>query len=114
MNKINRSLVKSQAKQIIKEKIFALFVLSAIVLFLVNGLTVGISAYNSRNNLEDIFGQATDQAITVQVKTRLRISLIILETAITIMTTMTVTIQATAQATTRLKASVKNILRQIK
>lgn len=53
MNKINRSLVKSQAKQIIKEKIFALFVLSAIVLFLVNGLTVGISAYNSRNNLED-------------------------------------------------------------
>ena len=26
MNKINRSLVKSQAKQIIKEKIFALFV----------------------------------------------------------------------------------------
>ena len=31
-----------------------------------------------------------------------------------IMTTMTVTIQATAQATTRLKASVKNILRQIK
>ena len=45
MNKINRSLVKSQAKQIIKEKIFALFVLSAIVLFLVNGLTVGISAY---------------------------------------------------------------------
>ena len=100
MNKINRSLVKSQAKQIIKEKIFALFVLSAIVLFLVNGLTVGISAYNSRNNLED--------------KTRLRISLIILETAITIMTTMTVTIQATAQATTRLKASVKNILRQIK
>ena len=56
MNKINRSLVKSQAKQIIKEKIFALFVLSAIVLFLVNGLTVGISAYNSRGNLEDIFG----------------------------------------------------------
>ncbi len=56
MNKINRSLVKSQAKQIIKEKIFALFVLSAIVLFLVNGLTVGISAYNSRDNLEDIFG----------------------------------------------------------
>ena len=56
MNKINRSLVKSQAKQIIKEKIFALFVLSAIVLFLVNGLTVGISAYNSRGDLEDIFG----------------------------------------------------------
>ena len=56
MNKINRSLAKSQAKQIIKEKIFALFVLSAIVLFLVNGLTVGISAYNSRDNLEDIFG----------------------------------------------------------
>ena len=52
MNKINRSLVKSQAKQIIKEKIFALFVLSAIVLFLVNGLTVGISAYNSRDNLK--------------------------------------------------------------
>lgn len=113
MNKINRSLVKSQAKQIIKEKIFALFVLSAIVLFLVNGLTVGISAYNSRDNLKTFSAQATAQAITVQVKTRLRISLIILETAITI-TTMTVTIQATAQATTRLKASVKNILRQIK
>lgn len=56
MNKINRSLVKSQAKQIIKEKIFALFVLSAIVLFLVNGFTVGISAYNSRDDFEDLFG----------------------------------------------------------
>lgn len=33
MNNINRSLVKSQAKQIIKDKIFALFVLSAIVIF---------------------------------------------------------------------------------
>ncbi len=56
MNKINRSLVKSQAKQIIKEKVFALFVLSAIVLFLVNGLTAGISAYNSKDDLEDLFG----------------------------------------------------------
>ena len=36
MNKINRSLVKSQAKKKKKKKIFALFVLSAIVLFLVS------------------------------------------------------------------------------
>ena len=56
MNKINRSLVKSQAKQIIKGKVFALFVLSALVLFLVNGLTAGISAYDSKDDLENLFG----------------------------------------------------------
>lgn len=56
MNKINRSLVKSQAKQIIKEKVFALFVLSAIVLFLVNGLTAGVYAYGSKDDIENLFG----------------------------------------------------------
>lgn len=56
MNNINRSLVKSQAKQIIKDKIFALFVLSAIVLFLTQGLTIGVNVYTDSDDIENLFG----------------------------------------------------------
>lgn len=56
MNNINRSLVKSQAKQIIKDKIFALFVLSAIVLFLTQGLTIGVNIYTDSDDIENLFG----------------------------------------------------------
>lgn len=56
MNNINRSLVKSQAKQIIKDKIFALFVLSAIVLFLTQGLTIGVNVYTGSDDIENLFG----------------------------------------------------------
>lgn len=52
MNNINRSLVKSQAKQIIKDKIFALFVLSAIVIF----LTIGVNVYSDSDDIENLFG----------------------------------------------------------
>lgn len=56
MNNINRSLVKSQAKQIIKDKIFALFVLSAIVIFLTQGLTIGVNIYTDSDDIENLFG----------------------------------------------------------
>ena len=56
MNNINRSLVKSQAKQIIKDKIFALFVLSAIVIFLTQGLTIGVNVYSGSDDIENLFG----------------------------------------------------------
>lgn len=56
MNNINRSLVKSQAKQIIKDKIFALFVLSVIVLFLTQGLTIGVNVYTGSDDIENLFG----------------------------------------------------------
>ena len=56
MNNINRSLVKSQAKQIIKDKIFALFVLSAIVIFLTQGLTIGVNVYSVSDDIENLFG----------------------------------------------------------
>ncbi len=56
MNNINRSLVKSQAKQIIKDKIFALFVLSAIVIFLTQGLTIGVNVYTDSDDIENLFG----------------------------------------------------------
>lgn len=56
MNNINRSLVKLQAKQIIKDKIFALFVLSAIVIFLTQGLTIGVNVYTDSDDIENLFG----------------------------------------------------------
>lgn len=56
MKYINRSLVKSQAKQIIKDKIFALFVLSAIVIFLTQGLTIGVNVYSDSDDIENLFG----------------------------------------------------------
>ncbi len=57
MNKIDRSLVKSQAKQIIKNKVFVLFLISAIVLILVNGLSVGVNTYYSS---DELFGPSND------------------------------------------------------
>lgn len=56
MNHIDRSLVKSQAKQIIKNKVFMLFLVSAIVLILTNGLSIGINTYYESDNLGNLFG----------------------------------------------------------
>lgn len=59
MNNIDRSLVKSQAKQIIKNKVFVLFLISAIVLILVNGISVGVTLYTSS---DDLFGPSGDSS----------------------------------------------------
>lgn len=64
MNNINRSLVKSQAKQIIKDKIFALFVLSAIVIFLTQGLTIGVNVYSGSDDIENLFGPKNSNGYT--------------------------------------------------
>ncbi|MCH5321764.1 MAG: DUF975 family protein, partial [Eubacterium sp.] len=50
MNDINRSLVKSQAQQIIKGKVFYLFLITLVVTILTGGLT---SVYNFGSNLSD-------------------------------------------------------------
>lgn len=59
MNNIDRSLVKSQAKQIIKNKVFVLFLISAIVLILVNGITTGVTLYSSS---DELFGPSGDNS----------------------------------------------------
>ena len=59
MNNIDRSLVKSQAKQIIKNKVFVLFLISAIVLILVNGISAGVTLYTSS---DDLFGPSGDSS----------------------------------------------------
>ena len=59
MNNIDRSLVKSQAKQIIKNKVFVLFLISAIVLILVNGISAGVTLYASS---DDLFGPSGDNS----------------------------------------------------
>ncbi len=59
MNNIDRSLVKSQAKQIIKNKVFVLFLISAIVLILVNGISAGVTLYTSS---DDLFGPSGDNS----------------------------------------------------
>ena len=59
MNNINRSLVKSQAKQIIKNKVFMLFLISAIVLILVDGISIGINSYYST---DEFFGPSNDNS----------------------------------------------------
>ncbi|MDE6155943.1 MAG: hypothetical protein K2F67_05845, partial [Eubacterium sp.] len=62
MNKINRSLVKSQAQQIIKNKVFFLFLISFVVTIIANaGSNVSttfkyINSLNSYgNSFEDYF-----------------------------------------------------------
>ncbi len=55
MNKINRSLVKSQARQIIKGKVFYLFIIT----FIVSLLTTGSSAFLNLGNL-NIGNRSTD------------------------------------------------------
>lgn len=56
MNNINRVLVKSQAKQLIRDRVFILFIVSAVALILTNGLSIstGIAdGYNSAKNGND-------------------------------------------------------------
>lgn len=52
MNKINRSLVKSQARQIIKGKVFYLFLITFIVTILTGGVT---SVFNVSNNYDNLY-----------------------------------------------------------
>lgn len=53
MNNINRVLVKSQAKKIIKDKIFILFIVSAVALILTNGVSVYTSVEDSYNKIKN-------------------------------------------------------------
>lgn len=56
MNNINRVLVKSQAKQLIRDRVFILFIVSAVALILTNGLSIstGIAdGYNTAKNGND-------------------------------------------------------------
>lgn len=53
MNKINRSLVKSQARQIIKGKVFYLFLITFIVTILTGGITSVFNVSDSFDNLFD-------------------------------------------------------------
>lgn len=52
MNKINRSLVKSQARQIIKGTVFNLFLITFIVTLLTGGIT---SVFNVSNNYDNLY-----------------------------------------------------------
>lgn len=60
MNNINRPLVKSQAKQIIKGKVFQLFIISIIVTTLTGiagtGVNLNYNINNNNNNSNDPFG----------------------------------------------------------
>lgn len=53
MNNINRVLVKSQAKKIISEKIFVLFIVSAVALMLTNGLSVFMEIKDNYNDIKN-------------------------------------------------------------
>lgn len=53
MNNINRVLVKSQAKAIIREKVFALFVISMIAAVLTNGIYVWLNVTNTYNDYKN-------------------------------------------------------------
>lgn len=57
MNKINRSLVKSQARQIIKGKIFYLFLITFIVTILTGGIS---SVFNISNSYDNLFDDIDD------------------------------------------------------
>ncbi|MGN0521823.1 MAG: DUF975 family protein [Eubacterium sp.] len=55
MNKINRTLVKSQAKQLIKDKVFSLFLICIVVMILTGGVSAGINLnYNIDNYLDEL------------------------------------------------------------
>lgn len=53
MSNINRVLVKSQAKQLIKGKVFIIFLISFIAIFLTNGFSLSTSIEKSIDNFED-------------------------------------------------------------
>lgn len=55
MNNINRVLVKQQAKQLIKDKVFILFVISAVALMLTTGLGASTNIILDNNSLSDLF-----------------------------------------------------------
>ena len=53
MININRPLVKSQARQIIKGKVFALFIIVAVVLILISGTSTTFSIISNYNQIND-------------------------------------------------------------
>lgn len=55
---IDRGLVKAQAKQLIKGRVFALFIITAVVFFLVGGITMSINVYTT--DTSDIMGPIND------------------------------------------------------
>lgn len=55
MNNINRPLVKSQARQIIKDKVFLLFVIYFIVAVLTGGITTTFNFATTFNDAEELF-----------------------------------------------------------
>lgn len=55
MNNINRPLVKSQARQIIKGKVFLLFVIYFIVAVLTGGITTTVNFATTFNDAEELF-----------------------------------------------------------
>ncbi len=52
-NNINRPMVKAQAKKLIKDKVFILFVITFVAIFLVNGISVAVSVKNSLDAADD-------------------------------------------------------------
>jgi uncharacterized membrane protein len=59
MNQINRALVKSQAKEIIRGKVFVLFLISFVVTILTGGITY---TYNISNTVSDLFNNDSSYA----------------------------------------------------
>lgn len=59
MNNINRTLVKMQAKQLIKEKVFILFIISAVAMFLTVGITTSFNSdiSDAKEELGKIFNK---------------------------------------------------------
>lgn len=60
MNKINRSLVKSQARQIIKGKVFYLFIITFVVSVLTGGISVTFSFVNEINSINNYNNSRSD------------------------------------------------------
>lgn len=60
MNKINRPLVKSQARQIIKGKVFLLFIISFLVSVLAGGATYVYNFSSNYDNLMDDYNHYSD------------------------------------------------------
>lgn len=52
MNNINRVLVKSQAKKLIRDRVFVLFIVSAVALMLTNGFSVYMGIRDSYNDIK--------------------------------------------------------------
>lgn len=64
MNEINRVLVKSQAKKILSEKVFVLFIVSIIAILLTNGLSIYGSITQSADTImNDGFGTQDENSL---------------------------------------------------